>query len=65
MNWLSILIAILMLLQPAAFYHGWNESEAGQFEVQWEKSYGKLVWWSARYEGPQPVGDADNDGKNE
>jgi len=42
-----------------------NESEAGQFEVQWEKSYGKLVWWSARYEGPQPVGDADNDGKNE
>jgi len=36
-----------------------------EFEVQWQKSYGKLPWWSARYEGPQPVGDADNDGKNE
>ncbi len=35
------------------------------FGVQWEKSYGRLALWSARYEGPQPVGDADNDGKNE
>jgi len=37
----------------------------GHFEIQWEKSYGKIWWWSARYEGPQPVGDADNDGKIE
>lgn len=37
----------------------------GNFEIQWEKSYGKLWWWSARYEGPQPIGDADNDGLNE
>lgn len=36
-----------------------------EYEIQWEKSYGKLWWWSARYEGPQPIGDADNDGKNE
>ncbi|MEM2715160.1 MAG: hypothetical protein QW762_00405 [Candidatus Thermoplasmatota archaeon] len=36
-----------------------------EFIIQWEKSYGSLWWWSARYEGPQPVGDADNDGKNE
>lgn len=35
------------------------------FGVQWEKNYGTLGWWSARYEGPQPVGDADNDGLNE
>ena len=35
------------------------------YGIQWEKDYGKLWWWSARYEGPQPVGDADNDGKNE
>jgi len=42
-----------------------NASSNGSFIVQWEKSYGKLWWWSARYEGPQPVGDADNDGKNE
>ncbi len=35
------------------------------YGVQWERNYGKLSWWSARYEGPQPIGDADNDGKNE
>lgn len=37
----------------------------GHFIIQWQKSYGKLGWWSARYEGPQPISDADNDGKNE
>jgi hypothetical protein len=37
----------------------------GDYIVQWERSYGRLPVWSARYEGPQPVGDADNDGKNE
>jgi len=42
-----------------------RELQTGHFIVQWEKSYGKLWWWSARYEGPQPVGDADNDGLNE
>jgi len=35
------------------------------FGVQWEKNYGSWHQWSARYEGPQPVGDADNDGLNE
>jgi len=35
------------------------------FSIQWQKSYGRLPWWSARYEGPQPVGDCDDDGKNE
>ncbi|HHH77952.1 MAG TPA: hypothetical protein ENL18_01900, partial [Thermoplasmatales archaeon] len=35
------------------------------YGIQWEKSYGRNPMWSARYEGPQPVGDADNDWKNE
>lgn len=35
------------------------------FGIQWEKNYGPWHQWSARYEGPQPVGDADNDGLNE
>ena len=39
--------------------------EENTYGIQWEKDYGKISWWSARYEGPQPVGDADNDGKNE
>jgi hypothetical protein len=42
-----------------------QHSGDGTYRIQWEKDYGKLWWWSARYEGPQPVGDADNDGKNE
>jgi len=42
-----------------------SDSLDGSYEIQWEKDYGTLWWWSARYEGPQPVGDADNDGKNE
>ncbi len=35
------------------------------YGVQWQRDYGPWPQWSARYEGPQPVGDADNDGKNE
>jgi len=37
----------------------------GDYIIQWEQGYGRLPIWSARYEGPQPTGDADNDGKNE
>ncbi len=40
-------------------------ANTGNFTIQWSKDYGKVDWWSARYEGPQPVGDADNDGLNE
>jgi len=69
-------ISIALLFQGAAlglFDHGPLQpddtgSAAGDmqdFGVQWEKSYGRLALWSARYEGPQPVGDADNDGLNE
>ena len=35
------------------------------FGLQWERDYGTLSWWSAGYEVPQPIGDADNDGNNE
>lgn len=35
------------------------------FELQWSHDYGDIHWWSARYEGPGPIGDADNDGENE
>jgi len=46
-------------------HHSTISSIHTDFGIQWQKSYGKLPWWSARYEGPQPVGDADNDGRNE
>ncbi|MEA2053579.1 MAG: FG-GAP-like repeat-containing protein [Candidatus Thermoplasmatota archaeon] len=42
-----------------------GDKRSPDYEIQWSHNYGKLWWWSARYEGPQPVGDADNDGKNE
>lgn len=32
---------------------------------QWKAEYGSDPRTGARYEGPQPIGDADNDGKNE
>ena len=41
----------------------YNFSE--DYGVQWEMSYGSNRWYGARYEGPQPIGDCDNDGKNE
>jgi hypothetical protein len=36
-----------------------------EYTIQWQKSYGTLSSFSARYEGPQPIGDIDNDGDNE
>ncbi|MBC7129506.1 MAG: hypothetical protein H5T45_07300 [Thermoplasmatales archaeon] len=57
---IPILVAVLIFGNICG-----STSEGGKFIIQWEKSYGNLWWWSARYEGPQPVGDADNDGKNE
>ena len=65
----SLLTGILIffsLLSNSIIKISFEEGEGiDEYEIQWEKSYGKLWWWSARYEGPQPVGDADNDGKNE
>ncbi len=34
------------------------------YGIQWEMNYGP-DWKGGRYEGPQPIGDCDNDGKNE
>jgi hypothetical protein len=33
--------------------------------VQWKMNFGSDRHYGARYEGPQPIGDCDNDGKNE
>ncbi|HHH77755.1 MAG TPA: hypothetical protein ENL18_00890, partial [Thermoplasmatales archaeon] len=44
---------------------GKSAGNQNDYVVQWSKDYGTIDWWSARYEGAQPVGDADNDGKNE
>jgi hypothetical protein len=36
-----------------------------EYGIQWEMSYGSNSRYGARYEGPQPIGDCDNDGDNE
>ncbi len=35
------------------------------YSIQWEMNFGSDGHYGARYEGPQPIGDCDNDGKNE
>jgi hypothetical protein len=35
------------------------------YSIQWMAEYGSNGQTGARYQGPQPIGDADNDGKNE
>jgi hypothetical protein len=35
------------------------------YGIQWTMEYGNSAWTDARYQGPQPIGDCDNDGKNE
>ena len=35
------------------------------YYVQWEMNFGSDDHYGARYEGPQPIGDCDNDGENE
>ena len=35
------------------------------YGLQWMMEYGDSPWTDARYQGPQPIGDCDNDGKNE
>jgi WD40 repeat protein len=47
-----------------------NETSPSQvngsgYGIQWMMEYGNSPWKDARYEGPQPIGDSDNDGKNE
>jgi len=43
-----------------------NENfELAGYGIQWEKSYGSNPSYGARYEGPQPIGDCDNNGDNE
>jgi hypothetical protein len=40
------------------------EIDRNEYGIQWMKNYGP-DWRGGRFEGPQPIGDCDNDGKNE
>jgi hypothetical protein len=66
-QWIGGLLAISLLILIHPVINGVpNEIDTEQmYDIQWQKSYGTIRWWSARYEGPQPIGDCDNDGQNE
>ncbi len=40
-------------------------NSSDDYGIQWQMSYGSSPMYGARYEGPQPIGDCNNDGKNE
>lgn len=42
-----------------------NSGTTGNYTIQWSMDYGTDPRTCARFQGPQPIGDADNDGKNE
>jgi len=42
-----------------------TQATSNGYGLQWMKEYGNSPWTDARYQGPQPIGDCDNDGKNE
>ena len=42
-----------------------STTSTGSYIEQWKQEYGSSPMTGARYQGPQPIGDADNDGKNE
>jgi len=42
-----------------------TEPVRGEYVVQWQMNFGDDRGYGARYEGPQPIGDCDNDGDNE
>lgn len=45
--------------------HNLKITESNGYFIQWQKDFGTNSWSCARFEGPQPIGDSDNDGKNE
>jgi len=45
--------------------NGSSQIAGSGYVIQWMEEYGSDPRTDARYQGPQPIGDADNDGKNE
>jgi hypothetical protein len=73
---LSITIRLLVLVSSigvAGAFSFFNNIEANAsaqiksngYGLQWMMEYGDNPWTDARYQGLQPIGDCDNDGKNE
>ena len=72
----SILIVFILLIGSVGITNAFissNNTDAkastqvssNGYGIQWIMEYGASPWTDARYQGPQPIGDCDNDGKNE
>jgi hypothetical protein len=72
----SIIIGLILLINSIgitsafSFFDIMEANSALQvnsngYGIQWMKEYGDSPWTDARYQGPQPIGDSDNDGQNE
>ncbi len=66
------ILSLNSIVIPNAFSYSKNidvsastEDTNNGYGLQWIMEYGDSDWTDARYQGPQPIGDCDNDGKNE
>ena len=76
-KYISIVIIIFLILVNFSIASADNELKVNKtntlsaknlneyYSVQWEMNFGRDVSYGGRFEGPQPIGDCDNDGKNE
>ena len=73
---LSIMIFFVLSISSIGFTNAFSYSNysfteesnhigSNGYGLQWKREYGSSPWTDARYQGPQPIGDCDNDGKNE
>lgn len=77
-KWINLLVILLFLISFLGYVSADNKDEEskeheleflkvqnnGDYGIQWYKNYGS-GYEGGRFEGPQPIGDCDNDGKNE
>ncbi|MBU0497701.1 MAG: VCBS repeat-containing protein [Candidatus Thermoplasmatota archaeon] len=62
---MGVLIIGAGIAQAFSEKHPTSKMLTENYEIQWEMNFGTDDWYGARYEGPQPIGDCDNDGDNE
>jgi hypothetical protein len=67
---LIVSITCIGIASAFSFFNNVETNESTQvtnngYGLQWMKEYGNSPWTDARYNGPQAIGDCDNDGKNE
>ena len=62
---LVIMLALNGLLTACCLQTTVHATHTSGYVIQWKAEYGNDSSTGARYQGPQPIGDADNDGKNE